>query len=132
MANKNETKKENQWDFQKMQESLVRDHEKKITQGFEHIKSGKSGAELPMASEHAPQTPVTGVASHQAQETSRPHEKVQEPTKGVQTYIPMSQYIRLNNIRAVRGETIGNLVAQSIALWLDVQERKKSININQQ
>ena len=47
-----------------------------------------------------------------------------EPTKGVQTYIPMSQYIRLNNIRAVRGETIGNLVAQSIALWLDVQEGK--------
>jgi hypothetical protein len=55
-----------------------------------------------------------------------------EPTKGVQTYIPMSQYIRLNNIRAVRGETIGNLVAQSIALWLDVQEGKKSINTNQQ
>ena len=116
MANKNETKKENQWDFQKMQESLVRDHEKKITQGFEHIKSGKGVAELSVASEPAPQ--------NQAQEASRPHEKVQEPTKGVQTYIPMSQYIRLNNIRAVRGETIGNLVAQSIALWLDVQEGK--------
>ena len=83
MANKNETKKENQWDFQKMQESLVRDHEKKITQGFEHIKSGKSGAELPVASEPAPQAPVPGVANHQAQEASRPHEKVQEPTKGV-------------------------------------------------
>ncbi len=126
MANKNETKKENQWDFQKMQESLVRDHEKKITQGFEHIKSGKSGAELPVAS--GPQAPVPGVANHQAQEASRPHEKVQEPTKGVQTYIPMSQYIRLNNIRAVRGETIGNLVAQSIALWLDVQEGKCKVS----
>lgn len=51
-----------------------------------------------------------------------------EPTKGVQTYIPMSQYIRLNNIRAVRGETIGNLVAQSIALWLDVQEGKCKVS----
>lgn len=51
-----------------------------------------------------------------------------EPTKGVQTYIPMSQYIRLNNIRAVRGETIGNLVAQSIALWLDVQEGKNKVS----
>lgn len=53
---------------------------------------------------------------------------VKEPTKGVQTYIPMSQYIRLNNIRAVRGETIGNLVAQSIALWLDVQEGKAKVS----
>ena len=128
MANKNETKKENQWDFQKMQESLVRDHEKKITQGFEHIKSGKSGAEFPVASEPAPQAPVPGVASHQAQEPSRSHEKVQEPTKGVQTYIPMSDYLRLNTIKCHRGETIGNLVAQAIGLWLDVQEGKRKVS----
>lgn len=128
MANKNETKKENQWDFQKMQESLVRDHEKKITQGFEHIKSGKSGAELPVASEPAPQAPVPGVASHQAQEASRPHEKVQEPTKGVQTYIPMSMYRRLNDIKLTRRENIATLVAQAIELWLDVQEGKRKVS----
>lgn len=128
MANKKETKKENQWDFQKMQESLVRDHEKKITQGFEHIKSGKSGAELPVASEPAPQAPVPGVASHQAQEASRPHEKVQEPTKGVQTYIPMSMYRRLNDIKLTRRENIATLVAQAIELWLDVQEGKRKVS----
>ena len=127
MANKNKTKKENQWDFQKMQESLVRDHEKKITQGFEHIKSGKSGVELPVASEPAPQAPVPGVANHQAQEASRSHEKVQEPTKGVQTYIPMSMYRRLNDIKLTRRENIAALVAQAIALWLDVQEGKQKV-----
>ena len=128
MANKKETKKENQWDFQKMQETLVRDHEKKITQGFEHIKSGKSGAELPVASEPAPQAPVPGVASHQAQEASRPHEKVQEPTKGVQTYIAVSMYRRLSDIKLRRGETIGNRGREAVDLWRDVQEGKQKVS----
>lgn len=113
MANKNENKKSNQWDFSEMQDSLVKDHEKKISQGFEQIKNGQ-GTEIP--------SPAT--ANRQQQNQAKP----QEPTKGVQTYIPMSQYIRLNNIRAVRGETIGNLVAQAIGLWLDVQEGKKKVS----
>jgi hypothetical protein len=47
-----------------------------------------------------------------------------EPNKGVQTYIPMSMYRRLNDIKLTRGETIANLVAEAVALWLDVQEGK--------
>jgi len=46
-----------------------------------------------------------------------------EPTKGVQTYIPMSQYRRLNDIKLTRRENIAALVAQAIAFWLDAQER---------
>ncbi len=114
MTNKKENKKANQWDFNQMQESLVKDHEKKITQGFENIKSGQGGAEIAVPA---------SVESHLHEQP-----KPQEPTKGVQTYIPMSEYIRLNNIRAVRGETIGNLVAQAIILWLDVQEGKRKVS----
>jgi hypothetical protein len=47
-----------------------------------------------------------------------------EPTKGVQTYIPMSQYRRLNDIKLTRRENIADLAAQAINLWLDVQEGK--------
>jgi len=58
---------------------------------------------------------------------------VKEPTKGVQTYIPMSMYRRLNNIKLTRGENISDLVMQAIGLWLDVQEGSKNIiNSNQQ
>ena len=47
-----------------------------------------------------------------------------EPTKGAQTYIPMSQYRRLNDIKLTRRENIADLAAQAINLWLDVQEGK--------
>jgi len=53
---------------------------------------------------------------------------VKEPTKGVQTYIPMSMYRRLNNIKLTRGENISDLVMQAIGLWLDVQEGKKKVS----
>ena len=51
-------------------------------------------------------------------------EKPAEPTKGVQTYIPMSQYRRLNDIKLTRRENIAVLAAQAIDLWLDVQDGK--------
>ena len=50
-----------------------------------------------------------------------------EPTKGVQTYIPMSMYRRLNDIKLTRRENIAALVAQAIELWLDVQEGKQKV-----
>ena len=51
-----------------------------------------------------------------------------EPTKGVQTYIAVSMYRRLSDIKLTRGETIGNLVAEAVALWLDVQEGKQKVS----
>ena len=90
------------WNLQEMQETLVKDTEQRIEQGFEEIKKG-SGVE------------------------PQPKEKPQEPTKGVQTYIPMSMYRRLNDIKLTRGENIADLVSQAIALWLDVQEGKKGV-----
>lgn len=90
------------WNLQEMQETLVKDTEQRIEQGFEDIKNG------------------SGVEPQQK-------EKPQEPTKGVQTYIPMSMYRRLNDIKLTRGENIADLVSQAIDLWLDVQEGKKGV-----
>lgn len=104
-------KKSNNWNLQEMQETLVKDTEQRIEQGFEEIKN-ESGDALA----------VTPAAEQQSTE------KPSEPTKGVQTYIHMSDYLRLNTIKCHRGETIGNLVAQAIELWLDVQEGKAKVS----
>ena len=45
----------------------------------------------------------------------------------MQTYIPMSMYRRLNDIKLTRRENIAALVAQAIELWLDVQEGKRKV-----
>ena len=74
-------------------------------EGFRDIASDQNGIAAcnePTAPQHAP-----------------------EPTKGVQTYIPMSMYRRLNDQKLTRGENIASLVAQAIELWLDVQESKE-------
>lgn len=92
-----------------MQETLVKDTEQRISDGFHEIAS-EQGGEKTQTSSVSPQT------------------SEQEPTKGVQTYIPMSMYRRLNDIKLTRRENIAALVAQAIALWLDVQEGKAKVN----
>lgn len=105
------TKKGNNWNLQEMQETLVKDTEQRIEQGFEGIRNGENnGMFVPEPVKDGPKEgePTKG-----------------EPTKGVQTYIPMSVYRRLNDIKLTRRENIAALVAQAIELWLDVQEGKQ-------
>lgn len=102
--------KKNNWNLQEMQETLVKDTEQRISDGFRKI-----------ASASAEPKPTESIGS----EKTQPSE--QEPTKGVQTYIPMSMYRRLNDIKLTRRENIAALVAQSIELWLDVQEGKQKV-----
>ena len=89
---------------------LVQDTERTVESGYEAIEQKEQGG---------------GVAVPQQQTEQAPAEqKPAEPTKGVQTYIPISQYRRLNDIKLTRGENIADLAAQAIYLWLDVQEGK--------
>jgi hypothetical protein len=100
--------KKNNWNLQEMQETLVKDTEQRISDGFQEIANEQQ------------------VGEHQPSAISpQPSEK--EPAKGVQTYIPMSMYRRLNDIKLTRRENIAALVAQAIALWLDVQEGTKKV-----
>lgn len=98
--------KKNTWNLAEMQESLVKDTEQRISDGFQEITNEQGGEK------HQP-----SAIKHQTSE--------QEPTKGVQTYIPMSMYRRLNDIKLTRGENIATLVSQAIAYWLDAQEGMK-------
>ena len=93
---------------------LVQDTERTVESGYEAIEQKEQGG---------------GVAVPQQQTEQAPAEqKPAEPTKGVQTYIPISQYRRLNDIKLTRGENIADLAAQAIYLWLDVQEGKRTIS----
>lgn len=96
-----------------MQETLVKDTEQRISDGFQEIASGQGE-----------QQPVQSVAVSQQPSDQQPKEQ----TKGVQTYIPMSMYRRLNDIKLTRRENIAALVAQAIELWLDVQEGKQKVS----
>ena len=91
----------NNWDAEAMKGTLISDMEKEVRDGISGLAAGEQNAGGDVA------------------------EKPAEPTKGVQTYIPMSMYRRLNDIKLTRGETISQLVEQAIALWLDVQEGKE-------
>ncbi len=108
-------KKSNNWNLQEMQETLVKDTEQRISDGFHEIASATSSPSGSPAS-------VESVAVPQ-----QPSEQPKEPTKGVQTYISMSMYRRLNDIKLTRRENIAALVAQAIELWLDVQEGKQKV-----
>ena len=100
--------KKNNWNLQEMQETLVKDTEQRISDGFQEIANEQQ------------------VGEHQPSDIS-PQTSEKEPTKGVQTYIPMSMYRRLNDIKLTRRENIAALVAQAIELWLDVQEGKRKV-----
>lgn len=108
--------KKNNWNLQEMQATLVKDTEQSIEQGFEEIKNEDGGA---FAVKPATEQPVPA---------AKDDPKDAEPTKGVQTYIAVSMYRRLSDIKLTRGETIGNLVAEAVALWLDVQEGKAKVS----
>lgn len=88
----------NNWDADAMRGTLISDMEQEVREGVSQIQAA---------------TPITQ------------QEVEQEPRKGVQTYLPMSQYRRLNDLKLTRGENIATLAAQAITYWLDVQEGKK-------
>jgi hypothetical protein len=120
-------KKSNGWNLKEMQETLVKDTEQRISDGFQEIASGQQ--------DDSHSTVYTVKPTMEPPVPPVKEEQPKEPTKGVQTYIPMSMYRRLNDIKLTRRENISALVAQAIALWLDVQggkvrvENSKSVTL---
>ena len=103
----------NHWSADAMKGTLISDMEREVIEGISKAATEEQGEQQPVQSVAVPQQP------------SRQQPK--EPTKGVQTYIPMSMYRRLNDIKLTRRENIAALVAQAIELWLDVQEGKRKV-----
>ena len=150
-------KKSSGWNLAEMQETLVKDTEQRIEQGFEEIRKevketgqgakgsgtdAPSGAVADRPGETVPAVPhVSGVPAASVPQaavyrTARMFHK--ERTQDVLVHCPVSLHKRLKDLKDhiwdEYGErvNINNMVIEAIALWLDQQEGKKSININQQ
>lgn len=149
-------KKSSGWNLAEMQETLVKDAEEKISQGFEEIAEGAkgSGTDAPKEGEDTQGTvpAVTSVspvgehaASHQGQSPSVPQAAQatvvrtarmfhKERTQDVLVHCPESLHRRLrerkDHLWDEYGErvTINNMVIEAIALWLDVQEGKNKVS----
>ena len=146
-------KKGNRWNLAELQETLVKDAEEKISQGFEEIAEGAkgSGTDAPKEGEDTQGTvpAVTSVspvgehaASHQGQSPSVPQAAQatvvrtarmfhKERTQDVLVHCPVSLHKRLKDLKDhiwdEYGErvNINNMVIEAIALWLDQQESNK-------
>ena len=101
---------------------LVQDTERTVESGYEAIEQKEQERPTPNPSLNGGESMPAGKNAGDA--AAAPAPAPAEPTKGVQTYIPMSQYRRLNDIKLTRRENIADLAAQAINLWLDVQEGK--------
>ena len=124
----------NKFDFGKVRERAVAKANQELEQGLEQMAEqgggpnpSLNGGESMQAEAALKRTPTEGTAGAPAPAGNAAAPAPAEPTKGVQTYIPMSQYRRLNDIKLTRRENIADLAAQAINLWLDVQEGKKIV-----
>lgn len=123
-----EKKKANKWNLAELQDSLVKDTEQKIEQGFKEI--AEQGSEAAVAQQQTQQAlePVRDITAP-AGRTDGAVAAVtyQEPMQNINIPIPTSQHIRLKIISAQSRQTMKDMVVQAIGLWLDVQEGKKTV-----
>ena len=124
-----EKKKANKWNLAELQDSLVKDTEQKIEQGFKEI--AEQSSEAAVAQQQTQQQalePVRDITAP-AGRTDGAVAAVtyQEPMQNINIPIPTSQHIRLKIISAQSRQTMKDMVVQAIGLWLDVQEGKKTV-----
>ena len=104
--------KKNNWNADAMQGTLISDMEQEVREGVS-------------------QMPVNTPAVEQQAGQPTAQQQGPEPTKGVQTYIALSDYKRdMENgmMNSKMKTTIANLAAESILFWLDVQEGKAKVS----
>lgn len=122
-------KKGNRWNLAELQETLVKDAEEKISQGFEEIAEGAKGAGTDATSEDMQEKDTSVPAQATVVRTARMFHK--ERTQDVLVHCPESLHRRLrerkDHLWDEYGErvTINNMVIEAIALWLDQQESNK-------
>lgn len=121
-----EKKKAKGWNLAEMQETLIKDTEQKIEQGFKELAEQGGGASSPSGADTQGTVPsVTSEISQRGQSPSVTG--FQEPTQNINIPIPASQHTRLKIISAQTRQTMKDMVVQAIGLWLDVQEGKKIV-----
>ena len=130
------------WNFDDIENSLVNDAEKRITRGYQQPSDGGTAAAPSDAT--APARDVRGQVpgSQQTRENAPARDLspvIQPPisqpsiigiktaeTKGVQTYLPLKDYMRLMQQKTLRKQNIAQIAGEAIIDWLDRQEQSPS------
>ena len=112
------------WNFDEIENSLVSDAEKRITRGY-------TGENVAANGDARGQTPDSEPVRVQSPGSERPQERPLDDiigvkcseTKGVQTYLPLADYMRLLQQKTLRKQNIAQVAGVAIIDWLDRQEQ---------
>jgi hypothetical protein len=116
------------WNFDDIENSLVNDAEKRITRGYQKPSdvrelnpgTGKGEAQQDARGLSPDMSPDIRPASEPANIIG-----LKGPdTKGVQTYLPLKDYMRLMQQKTLRKQNIAQIAGEAIIDWLDRQEQK--------
>ncbi len=118
------------WNFDEIENSLVSDAEKRITRGY----TGDGGTGAPPSAPSDATAPARGqslgsvpMPTDSPQATERPLDDIIgvkcSETKGVQTYLPLADYMRLLQQKTLRKQNIAKVAGVAIIDWLDRQEQ---------
>ena len=115
------------WNFDDIENSLVNDAEKRITRGYQQPSDGGTAAAPSDAT--APARDVRGQvpgSNNLAGAPAIPIGLKGPDTKGVQTYLPLKDYMRLMQQKTLRKQNIAQIAGEAIIDWLDRQEQSPS------
>lgn len=118
------------WNFDEIENSLVSDAEKRITRGYTGdggtgaAPSAPSDATAPARGQSLGSVPMP---TDSPQAAERPIDDIIgvkcSETKGVQTYLPLADYMRLLQQKTLRKQNIAQVAGVAIIDWLDRQEQ---------
>lgn len=114
---------------------LVKDTEEKLEDAFaeavEIVEEQPAAAvvvstnDAPVAPEPQEKTPVAEKKPRRATIQQADETPAEEPTKGIQTAIPMSLYARLLMLKVKQGRSIREMVTEAVRFWVAYQEGVK-------
>ena len=118
------------WNFDELENSLVNDAEKRITRGYQQQAEPAEHAYTVQPQSPPPPAPekpegMTGDGSLAAEPVT-PIGLKGPDTKGVQTYLPLKDYMRLMQQKTLRKQNIAQIAGEAIIDWLDRQEQSPS------
>lgn len=114
---------------------LVKDTEEKLEDAFaeaEEVKGEQSAAAVEVPTDDAPvavepqeKAPVAEKKPRRTTIQQTDETPAEEPTKGIQTAIPMSLYARLLMLKVKQGRSIREMVTEAVRFWVAYQEGAK-------
>ena len=106
------------WNFDELENSLVSDAEKRITRGYQQPSDEPARGQVPGSNNLAGTEPARDLSPGIPIGLKGPD------TKGVQTYLPLKDYMRLMQQKTLRKQNIAQVAGVAIIDWLDRQEQE--------